>query len=128
MNDEEPTKIIDSRRGNTSWTLDRKYHRLGAPAVEYTNGDRSWHVNGERHRLDGPAIDWASSDIKYKWYVRGQIIRTTQLELSINQTIDWNYRGEDLIAIVIKQINSILFQVLIGNKKQYIFSTYHYEG
>ena len=32
------------------------YHRIGKPAIEYTDGAKIWIENGNRHRLDGPAF------------------------------------------------------------------------
>ena len=49
---------------------ERKLHRLGSPAIEYTDGYRVWYHNGQRHRLDGPALEYA--DGHREWYQNGQ--------------------------------------------------------
>lgn len=87
----------------------------------YTNknaGCKEWRLNGRLYRLDGPALEYA--DGGNYWFIHDRSIRHTSLELSIGQSIPWYY---DDIALVIKQINHTLFQVLVGNKKEYVFST-----
>ena len=49
---------------------DRRLHRLGGPAVEYTTGSRTWYQNGQRHRVDGPAV--VNADGGKVWYQNGQ--------------------------------------------------------
>ena len=38
------------------YNTDGKLHRVGGPAVEYTNREKRWYQNGLLHRTDGPAI------------------------------------------------------------------------
>jgi hypothetical protein len=48
----------------------RVLHRVGGPAIEYSDGGCQWWVNDRLHRTDGPAIEFASG---YKeWYVDGK--------------------------------------------------------
>lgn len=44
---------------------DNKLHRVGAPAVEYTDGTKVWFQNGEMHREDGPAYEAAEGGREY---------------------------------------------------------------
>ena len=63
--------------GTTCWYKDTKcnvLHRIGGPAVEYTNGRKEWYQNGQRHRTDGPAVENANGS-KF-WYQNGQRHRT----------------------------------------------------
>ena len=45
-------------------------HRIGGPAIEYTNGSKEWLQNGQRHRIDGPAIEWCNG-VRF-WYINGK--------------------------------------------------------
>jgi len=122
MNKEQPISTTDAY-GKKTWELNNRYHKPGGPAVEYSNGDCSWYLNGKRHRLDGPAMDWPSysENPQYEWFIHDHRIRLTKLELSVGLSIPWS----DDVALIINQINHTLFQVLIGNKKQYLFSLYN---
>jgi len=83
------------------------------------NGTKYWRLkDGSRHRLNGPAIEYSCGN--QGWYVNDVFIPTTELELSIGLPLSW----DDEVAIVIKQINPILFQVLVGNKKYHLFSLF----
>ena len=53
---------------------DRRLHRLGGPAVEYTTGSRTWYQNGQRHRVDGPAVE--RPDGYRAWWQNGLLHRT----------------------------------------------------
>jgi hypothetical protein len=44
-------------------------HRIGGPAIVYSNGTQAYYVNGKRHRLDGPAVVWGNGRKFY--YVDG---------------------------------------------------------
>ena len=46
-------------------------HRIGGPAVEWSNGDTSWFINGKHHREDGPAVENSNPD---QWYYHGKQI------------------------------------------------------
>lgn len=60
---------------------DRRLHRLGGPAVEYTTGSREWRQNGRLHRTDGPAIEYP--DGYRAWYQNGLLHRTD------GPAVDW---------------------------------------
>ena len=45
-------------------------HRIGGPAIEYTNGNKEWWQNGQRHRTDGPAVEWCNG-VRF-WYINGK--------------------------------------------------------
>jgi len=80
-------------------------------------GHKYWKLkNRKLHRTDGPAIEYG--DGENIWWVYGECVFTTPLELSVGQSITWY----DDLALVVKQINPILFRVLIGNQKKYLFS------
>jgi len=88
------------------------------------NGTKYWRLkNGTRHRLDGPAVVYA--DGSKGWYINDVYVPSTYQYLHVGHTILWTV---DVIALVIKQVNPVLFQILIGNKKEYLFSLYNYEG
>ena len=48
--------------GDKCWYQNNKLHRLGGPAIEYTNGGTVWFIHGKYHREDGPAIEYANDD------------------------------------------------------------------
>lgn len=48
-------------------------HRLGGPAIEYTDGSLVWCLHGQPHRLDGPAVKMA--DGHEEWQVHGKYHR-----------------------------------------------------
>jgi hypothetical protein len=66
--------------GTQEWRLpDGRRHRVGKPAVIYTDGRREWRQLGELHRTDGPALEPASATPPcncsypgFGWYLRGQ--------------------------------------------------------
>ena len=47
--DQQPTCKTYSN-GSKAWYLNRKYHRVDGPAVEY-NGYKEWHLNGKRYYI-----------------------------------------------------------------------------
>jgi hypothetical protein len=61
--------LIIDKKGNKTWYLNNKIHRLNGPAVERANGDREWYRMGRLHRVDDPAIERANGD--REWYVNG---------------------------------------------------------
>lgn len=87
-------------------------------------GTQSWWLNNEYHKLDGPAR--ILPDGVTIWRIHGKTIYTTSLEelsnLSIGQSINWKNNS---IALIIKQINPILYKVLLGNQKKYLFSLFN---
>ena len=86
--------------------------------VVYTNSKR-WYLNDKLHRMDGPAIEWEYGG--RSWYINDMsVVYVTKL-LVVGQSIPHPWYGYDSVALVISQINPILFQILIGNKKEYLF-------
>jgi hypothetical protein len=76
MRNEESVLTID-RYGNKYWKNKAgEYHRIGGPAIEYSNGAKSWYQNGERHRIDGPAIEYSNGNKFY--FLRGQHFETKE--------------------------------------------------
>jgi len=65
------SKVIRKKYHNrVEYTLNKKYHREGGPAVEYFGkGDKWWYLHGELHREDGPAIE--NADYKH-WFLHGK--------------------------------------------------------
>jgi len=92
---------------------------------EYTNhldGSKRWRLNDTLHRLDGPAIEYRGGG--GQWYIHGDPIHITPSPLSVGQSFKWNTIAQ---ALVIKQINPILFQLLIGDQNLYLFSLHNSE-
>ena len=60
--------------GTNIWYKEGKIHRIGGPAIEYTDGSREWFVEGKMHRLDGPAAEMVDvpSRRKKEWWVEGK--------------------------------------------------------
>jgi len=84
----------------------------------FYSGTQTWRLkSGAIHRMNGPAVIYSTGATA--WYVNDVVVHTTPLELSIGQSIPWE---NESIAIVVNQINYMLFQVLLGNQKLYIFS------
>ena len=67
--------------------------------------------------MNGPAIVHGNG--RTSWWINDVVVYNTPLELSIGQSIPWK---NDDVTLVIKQVNAILFQVLLGNQKLYLFS------
>ena len=57
------------------------YHRVGGPAVIWSDGVRQWWQNGKPHRLDGPAIEWQRGF--NEWVIDGIIIPGNEIEAGI---------------------------------------------
>lgn len=57
--------------GTVFWRLpDSRLHRIGAPAIEYSNGHKEWRQYNQLHREDGPAIEYEDG---YKsWWLHGK--------------------------------------------------------
>lgn len=59
----------------TTYYLNGKPHRIGAPAVECLDGEWYWAYNGILNRFDGPAVRAASRLQGYTyflWYINGK--------------------------------------------------------
>jgi len=94
-----------------SWFKNGYFHRENGPSFEGQNGYREWRQNGKRHRLDGPAVAWC--DGTNSWYLNDE----KPLEVK-NQNIMGNsiVVGKD-IAIVIRCVEGVFYEALLGNKK-----------
>jgi len=121
MNDDELEYTIDSS-GTERWHLNGLLHRTNGPACKRRGGGNSWWKNGLLHRMNGPAQNYGDQE---RWWINGIVVHSTQLELSIGQSMPHPWYGDESIVLVLKQINHTLFQVILGNKKEYIFSTYN---
>ena len=69
---QEP-QMHEDEKGNKIWTLHGKYHREGAPAIEYADGTKEWRIKGKLHREGAPAIEYA--DGNKVWYKHGMFHR-----------------------------------------------------
>jgi len=79
-------------------------------------GDKTWKLDGLLHRLDGPAL--ISSNGRKEWWLNGEFFWCVKDKLYPGQSFEYH----DTIAVVIKQVNPILFQILVcGNQFDYIF-------
>ncbi len=61
---------VEYSNGTKKYLQNNKYHRLDGPAIEYANGDKVWYQNDKLHRIDGPAAEWASGT--KDWYFEGK--------------------------------------------------------
>ena len=84
--------------GTIRWYKDAKrtvFHRVGGPAVEYTDGTKVWLQNGNRHRDNGPAFEFANGD--KRWYQNGGLHRTDGPAVAYaNGDKRWYINGEEL--------------------------------
>ena len=55
--------------GVTEYFVDRKYHRVNGPAIEWDHGGGAWWLFGERHRYYGPRGEYDC------WYIHGEQIK-----------------------------------------------------
>ena len=67
---------IEWSDGTRDWYLDGQSHRVGGPAIELASGTRVWYLNGQRHRDDGPAIECESGH--REWYLNGEHISQSE--------------------------------------------------
>jgi hypothetical protein len=58
--------------GDKVWWENGRFHKEGAPAIEWADGAESWYIDGNLHRLDGPAI--ITSNGNKKWYINDEYI------------------------------------------------------
>lgn len=42
------TGIVEFGKGHTYWLLNRKFHRVDGPAIEYIDGHVAWFLNDEQ--------------------------------------------------------------------------------
>lgn len=68
-------------------------HRIGGPAIDYSNGYEEWYLNGMQHRLDGPAMKLSNGD--REWWVEDQLHRLDGPAIEISKepgvTRTWYY-------------------------------------
>jgi hypothetical protein len=38
------------KAGNKEWYLNKTYHRIDGPAIEYIDGIKSWYLNGVKYK------------------------------------------------------------------------------
>jgi hypothetical protein len=65
--------------GTCYYDEDGALHRVGGPAMIYSNGDKVWMYHGRCHRLDGPAVVMPSHQA-YLWYLDNQLINCNSQE------------------------------------------------
>ena len=64
----ETYKVTVNDKGTTRWyNAKDEYHRVGGPAIEFSDGGKQWFIEGKRHRIDGPAIEFA--DGTKEWFI-----------------------------------------------------------
>jgi ABC-type proline/glycine betaine transport system substrate-binding protein len=69
-------KVVEDYRNERNeriWTKGGKLHRVGGPAIIYSNGSGEYWENGLKHRTDGPAVVWA--DGTQEWCQNGKLHR-----------------------------------------------------
>jgi hypothetical protein len=67
---EEELTLTKNVYGDKIWLNKAgKLHRIGGPAVEYSNGTNHWYQNGQLHRIEGPAVEHHNG--YNNWYLRG---------------------------------------------------------
>mgnify|MGYP003608040664 CR=1 FL=1 len=81
--------------GRINWYLNDKLHRVGGPAVEYSDGVE-WYLNGLRHREDGPAFEGYTQGHKYKaWWLNGEMHREDSPALIREDGLNrWHLHGK----------------------------------
>ena len=76
MREEESTLTINEH-GDKVWrNKEGNWHRIGGPAIEYSNGTKYWFDNGKQHRIDGPAVEYSDGD--KSWYLRGKYFESKE--------------------------------------------------
>ena len=75
------------------WYIDGRRHRVGGPAIVYSNGSEEWFKNGKPHRDDGPAVILSSSGLK-EWYINGLLHREDGPAVIYGDgSIEWFFNG-----------------------------------
>jgi len=73
---------------------------------------RCWRVNEKYHRLDGPAREWNDGDFEY--FLKGKHVRHhIRQQILIGSSVNIG----DNVGIVIKHIDGVFYEALLGNKK-----------
>ena len=74
---EEELTLTKNVYGDKIWLNKAgKLHRIGGPAVEYSNGTKYWFYNGKQHRIDGPAVEYSNGD--RDWYLRDKYFESKE--------------------------------------------------
>ena len=96
---ENESRDVDTIDGSKVWyDKDGRFHRLDAPAIEYSSGIKLWFIHGKRHRLDGPAAK--HDDGSSYWYIRGNDITRKITKWAQDNNIDLdNLTNDDKILI-----------------------------
>jgi hypothetical protein len=64
---------VEYSDGSAAWFQNDKLHRIGGPAIERATGTLEWFQNGKRHRIDGPAISYSNG--VQEWWENGTRIK-----------------------------------------------------
>jgi hypothetical protein len=81
--------VTVDEEGTIRWYNDAKrtvFHRVGGPAVEYTNGTKVWLQNGNRHRDNGPAFEFANGE--KRWYLNGVQLTEAEFLAATQPTVE----------------------------------------
>jgi hypothetical protein len=78
---------IEYSDGTKVWYKNGKIHREDGPAIEMEDGSKEWCQNGQLHRIDGPAIEWSHGTTR--WYKNGQLHRTDGPAINSTKGIKW---------------------------------------
>ena len=102
MNDEEPECDVDAN-GNIRWKLNDKLHRMDGPAMGLpTDSSRNMTISGSRFFYHGEKAAHHCSDI-----VIGDTVKI-----------------EDDVATVLRHVEGIFYEALLGNKKMLIVEAF----
>ena len=80
----------------TTWRNEQgALHRVGGPAVIWTNGTQAWYLNGELHRVNGPAV--THEDGYQAWFRNDKLHRTNgPAVIYANGAQEWWVNGQQL--------------------------------
>ena len=85
---------IEWSNGTKEWRQHGLLHRVGGPAVEWIVGDKLWYQHGKRHRDDGPAVIHVNGTSS--WYL-------DNISLSFDKWLDKvNLSGEEKVMMKLK--------------------------
>ena len=104
------------RNGSKYWFKNGIAHRDVGPAMMSTRG-KFWYVNGMLHRMDGPAIEYSDHHVTVhnrRWYLGG---RTVNIPITKEVIVGKTVMVGDDVATVIKHIEGVFYEILLGNKK-----------
>jgi hypothetical protein len=55
------------------WYYNDLIHREDGPAIEFYDGTKEWWLFGKRHRENGPAVEWSNGSCE--WWYHGRLHR-----------------------------------------------------